>query len=392
PTIPSVLTAAPPFASSPAKRRGSTGRRTSLTSRMRESFGGILAGWEGPRRSAFMHNQTAPPSLNHSRAQTAENSGHSTQAHSRMPSGGNEEQLDLVQVAAKLHDPKNDTDVKTLLTQQRSTSTNTADNSPQVPKGSRRLSHTIGALGVVEEEIPERRSSEPDQKAQCLAEDSIGCSPSAPVSRRSSVSKTRPVKPFAELAPGPDAVPALGKASIKPADPAADSLSATENFPDWYSSRRRTGGPGSSRTHSRRASISRPLGPGSRGHSRQGSLTGSVIRLRLPLAGSTHAAESGSESKGLSETEGGSGRRESVSSNISVREGSIHSNINAGLAAEPLEVTVNARGSFSKLGPSHPSVPGYIGAGGDDTSILSHVSEKLAELSMRSSTKSLTPK
>ncbi|KAJ1728072.1 hypothetical protein LPJ61_004234, partial [Coemansia biformis] len=62
------------------------GKRASLTSRMRESFSYIVSGSEAPRKPGPMFNQTAPSSLNHSRAATANNSGSSTNAHSRRPS------------------------------------------------------------------------------------------------------------------------------------------------------------------------------------------------------------------------------------------------------------------------------------------------------------------
>ncbi|KAJ2769727.1 hypothetical protein IWQ57_002980, partial [Coemansia nantahalensis] len=53
---------------------------------MRESFSYIVSGAEAPRKPTSMFNQTAPPSLSHSQAHTANHSGISTSEHSRKPS------------------------------------------------------------------------------------------------------------------------------------------------------------------------------------------------------------------------------------------------------------------------------------------------------------------
>ncbi|KAJ1904062.1 hypothetical protein LPJ71_004965, partial [Coemansia sp. S17] len=77
-------------------------------------------------------------------------------------------------------------------------------------------------------------------------------------------------------------------------------------------------------------------------------------------------------------------RRESLGSNVSVHEGSIY-NTGAGNVAEPLEVAVSARGSFSK--PNYPLPPRNADTE-DDDSIASQVSERLAKLGLGSGERS----
>ncbi|KAI8323047.1 hypothetical protein GQ54DRAFT_332773 [Martensiomyces pterosporus] len=387
----------------PVKRRQSTGRRMSLSSRMRENFGGILAGWESARKGVFSYNQTAPPSINHSRVQTAENSGHSTKTHSRMPSVG-DDAVDLEQVSAELTsaavvDDKTRTDSK--CTPSHRSATSTADGALQQQRG-RRLSHNVTTLDALEE-VPERRSNYPESKHTTVSYTVEG-SPSAPISRRPSLSSPSQKKTDSGAANSSKALPKPG-GNVPQIDqtvtaPSGQQRLAVKNldsgdiagFVDPFSSRRQTIGP-TSRGHSRSSSIAKPIGSGSRGHSRQGSVSSSIAMLRLTAAAAAAAAHAGESSTGSDLRAGWTGdgsRRDSLGSNVSAREGSIHSNLNAGQAAEPLEVAINARGSFSKPEPSQPPPPKH-GAGEDNNSIISQVTEKLTELSLQSG-KGLAPK
>ncbi|KAJ2747918.1 hypothetical protein GGI20_000005 [Coemansia sp. BCRC 34301] len=316
-------------------RRRSSGHRMSLSSRMRESFGGIVAGYDASRRPASSYNQTAPPSINHSRAATADNSGHSTMTHSRLPSISDE--------ASELGPGNSGINVDSSAG---SASSHIHSNAyPELVSATsdvirktrpRQSSVCIGALGILQE-MPERRSSDMEGNDARLCDIDEGTSLNALATRQSTSG-------IVDTHPEPDR-------SVTRAGDQGD----TQPFADPFMLQRLIAGPGS-RGHSRSGSHVKPIGPSSRGHSRRGSISSAAAsRQQAPSINSLNV--------------------DYTRSNLSAHEGSIY-NTTAGNVAEPLEVAVSARGSFSK--PIYP-LPAR-NADADDDSIASQVTERLTKL------------
>ncbi|KAJ2062440.1 hypothetical protein GGI17_002442 [Coemansia sp. S146] len=368
--------AAVPNISPTSVRRRSSGNRMSLSSRMRESFGGIMSGWDASRRPASSYNQTAPPSISHSRAATANNSGHSTKTHSRLPSTGDEAaelgQLGSGQTSTALDFSAGSTSLQNY-------PHTYSDQSPTAMEASRKTrprqsSVCIGALGILEE-MPERRSSEMDARDthMCDIEETLSTVPTAfQVTAAPVITATEPE---------PELEPSQSDQSVSRTRDSTDA----PGFADPFMLHRLVAGSGS-RGHSRSGSLIKSIAPSSRGHSRRGSIVNAAApKQRAPSLNSltvdyTSASEQQQQGGGLA----AGSRRESLGSNVSVHEGSIY-NTGAGNVAEPLEVAVSARGSFSK--PNYPLPPRNADTE-DDDSIASQVSERLAKLGLGSGERS----
>ncbi|KAJ2857141.1 hypothetical protein FB639_006028, partial [Coemansia asiatica] len=169
---------------------------------------------------------------------------------------------------------------------------------------------------------------------------------------------------------------------------------------DTLALHRRVGSSGS-RVNSRTGSLVKAIGSGgSRTHSRHGSVS-SVAKARVSSSASAASAmpslaQLGSEQEistdniNVAHSEINS-RRTSVGSNLSAREeGANNSSASGQQAAMPLEVTVSARGSFSKPNyhQSHPPRPTDAE---DNNSVISQVTERLTELTEKAKGKISVP-
>ncbi|KAJ2485895.1 hypothetical protein EV174_001437 [Coemansia sp. RSA 2320] len=350
-------------------RRRSNSRRISLSSRMRESFSGIVSGWDVSRRPGSSYNLTAPPSISHSQAPSTNNSGPSTKTHSRLPSVS-DDAVDTCQPDCAPSDSAIDPAVASggishtfLQTYPELLTAASADL--HRPQRLRQSSICIGALGILEE-MPERRSSDIDTRDAKLCD----------------ITETSPKTPAA---------------SQTPAVTTCQDPSEIRELADPFAVRRISAGT-SSRGHSRSGSLIKSIGASSRGHSRRGS-TATAAAAAITKNRTTSLSSHGAECSGGPDQQqqhhphhGGAAtnsrlesRRESLSSNLSAREGSIFNAAGgvvvagASNAAEPLEVAVSARGSFSKPGYAKP--PRNTDAD-DDNSIASQVTERLAKLGL----------
>ncbi|KAJ2493148.1 hypothetical protein IWW37_000798 [Coemansia sp. RSA 2050] len=351
-------------------RRRSSGNRVSLSSRMRESLGGIMSGWEAIRRPASSYNQTAPPSINHSRAATANNSGQSTKTHSRLPSTG-DEAAELGQLG-----PGHASNSLDLSAGPASSHNYPHSYSEQTPTATEAMRKTrprqssicVGALGILEE-MPERRSSDMDARDAQLCDIDEASSNVPAAIRLTEASTVASTEPEPSLLDHP-----VAKTRISADAP---------GFVDPFMLHRLIAGSGS-RSHSRSGSIIKSIAPSSRGHSRRGSLSSAAApKQRAPSLNSLSVDYASASEHQPPQQSGGlalGSRRESLGSNVSAHEGSIH-NTGAGNAAEPLEVAVSARGSFSK--PDYP-LPPRNAETEDEDSIASQVSERLAKLGLGS--------
>ncbi|KAJ2824027.1 hypothetical protein GGI24_003520, partial [Coemansia furcata] len=369
--------AAAPNISPTSVRRRSSGNRMSLSSRMRESFGGIVSGWDASRRPASSYNQTAPPSISHSHAATTNNSGHSTKTHSRLPSTG-DEAAELDQLGPAHANTALDLSAGSASSQNYShtyseqTSTTIEALRKTRPRQS---SICIGALGILEE-MPERRSSDmgPRDTHMCDMDEALSNVPPAnQVTAAPAITTTEPEPKSSQL----------DHAAAR----ARDSADAP-GLVDPFMLHRLVSGSGS-RGHSRSGSLMKSVAPSSRGHSRRGSISSAAApKQRAPSLNSL-GVDYASASEHQQQQQQGSGptagsRRESLGSNMSVHEGSVY-NSGTGNVAEPLEVAVSARGSFSK--PNYPLPPRNADTE-DDDSIASQVSERLAKLGLGSGERS----
>ncbi|KAJ1667036.1 hypothetical protein IW140_002248 [Coemansia sp. RSA 1813] len=319
------------------QHRSSTGRRTSISSRVRESFNGIVSGWDVSRRTSGSCSHTANPSVEHSRAPTRNNSANSTKTHSRKPST-NDECADVQQPQVEIKATEESNEFRPR--EQRylsSTYSSTSGNpSGEVHAQRARNNSICGGAGALQA-IPERRSGDTERV------DSI--------SDIDSLAAREPNK-----CTGGDAVPKL------------NGLHAS-----------RAGNP-SSRAHSRNGSITRSNAPSTRAHSRHGSITSVSSRPRIPST-TLHELDS---TYALELRYGNScrtSRRGSMSSNISTHESSTQVNGIPTQPAVPLEVVVSAQGSFSKPDYSHP--PTNAEGTDDNNSVISQVTERLTELRFR---------
>ncbi|KAJ1990298.1 hypothetical protein GGI25_004454 [Coemansia spiralis] len=313
--------------------RSSTGRRMSLSNRMRESFTGIVSGWDLARKSSGSCSQTGSSSVDHSQVQTRNNSANSTNTHSRKPSIDNEV-ADALKIPAEVAaypqvlSEAARKEPRSLLGSQASSVVSSA-NELRVQRV-RNNSICIGALGVLEE-MPERRSGDIERDSVAVVE--------SPTEQE--------VDSKSEVALKPNGLLASNKGNV------------------------------GSRVHSRNGSITRSNAPSTRAHSRHGSIASVASRPRIP---STTLQEPES-SQAYELRYGGScltSRRASIASNISTHEGSTHGNPSSTHAAAPLEVAISAQGSFSK--PSYSQPPTHTDVAQDNSSIISQVTERLAEL------------
>ncbi|KAJ1947789.1 hypothetical protein GGF37_000166 [Kickxella alabastrina] len=373
-----------------ADRRSGAERRVSLTSRMRENFTGIVSGWDATRRSISSFTQTAPSSINNSRAQTANNSGTSTNAHSRIPSISDDDTGADVETyrgksALDLSTSNSETSSaaasKVSPAIQLSPATLAAASELRLPR-IRNNTVSIGTVNVMEG-IPERRSSEIDLCGDRDPFNTVGTPNSRMLSRASTHEPTSGETDGAALK------------VLSPLFAAQNDPTSVSGLVDTLALHRRVGST-SSRTNLRADGLVRSIGAGSsRGHSRHGSVS-SVAKARVipsvatavlvtppPMQPSdadfapdqTHTPGDGSDSRRES-------RRTSLCSNVSAREDGTHTNsATAQLAAKPMEATVSARGSFTK--PVYPQPPTRPVDADDNNSIISQVTERLAELTMK---------
>ncbi|KAJ2158690.1 hypothetical protein GGF46_003586 [Coemansia sp. RSA 552] len=265
-------------------RRQSTGRRGSLTSRMRENFSYIVTGMETSRKPGPAINRTAPPSLNHSRVHTANNSGNSTNAHSRRPSLG-DEAADMIHSAlGSDYDGGPAYQTKAPSAAQTTPVVVTSDTRQQQQYRQRGRNNTICVGGL---DTTDRLTALTDMVGGNLP----------------SIKESSP----AASASHPQSV----------AEPGSD----TREGPSTRG--------GDSRVQSRRNSIIRAAGQKSHVHSRRSSASSAAGKLQP-----TNAAV-------------GSGRG-SIGSNISTCESSTHNNSGASQMAVPLPAAVSAQGRFSR--------------------------------------------
>ncbi|KAJ2393030.1 hypothetical protein H4S02_000452, partial [Coemansia sp. RSA 2611] len=313
-------------ARTPAARRLSGGRRLSLTSRMREGFASIVSGSDTPRRPSSTFNRTAPPSLSHSRVHTANNSGSSTNAHSRRPSLGD---------ASEIGQANADSDSRPFSLKAPSVAQATpvvvTSDSRLGPSRTRARNNTICIGGLDSGDLPDVASGN--------LPSIVECSPSAPMSRQSATHTS-----------------SLQADGTVVRDFELDAPDRGETVASRLA--RATG----SRAHSRRNSLSRSMA--SRAHSRCSSISSAVARPRIPPNPGDIPADS---------------RRESLGSNPSVDESSTNNDSTASQTALPVPATVSARGSFSK-----PQLrPRLADASEDNASLISQVTERLEDLSFK---------
>ncbi|KAJ2782471.1 COBW domain-containing protein 1 [Coemansia interrupta] len=385
-------------------RLPNTGRRMSLTGRMRENFTGIVSGWDPNRKPGPSVTHTAPPSINHSRNHTANNSGTSTNAHSRVPSIG-EGEVDMDQVSVVMDpspsavpsaEPSSSSSagpVSRHYSAHISPATSVSAVDSRIPR-TRHGAMGIGALDVVEE-IPERKSNEMESRNESEPCDSL---PTAQVheerpctlSRDPSISEVEPLSSEELISP----VSSSGQLQ----DPTSVS-----GLVDSLAHHRRVGSTGS-RTNSRAGGLIKAIGgsgggSSSRGHSRQGSFS-STVKARVSSSSTSihavgpsasHVANSESAAEPVQTLSGEiDSRRTSLGSIVSGRDDSIYNNSGSGQqAALPLEVTVSARGSFSK--PSYPTQPPRPTDMDDNNSVISQVTERLTELTKKANDKAPIP-
>ncbi|KAJ1816150.1 hypothetical protein LPJ75_002123, partial [Coemansia sp. RSA 2598] len=401
---PSPVSAPSAGSSTTTVRKHGSGRRMSLTSRMRENFTGIVSGWDTARKAASSVNHTAPPSLNHSRAHTANNSGTSTNAHSRVPSIG-EESADMDQINKVLDSgaaaaaSAASAAALSALSATESPSVSAPNSAAQYGPSYKasaaahlspaaassagesrvpRMRHGamgVSALGVVQE-IPERRSIDNDSNA-------------GSASSRSSVLSKADAENDAEKSSS-----SSSEENVSPGVAGQPEPTSVSGLVDTLALHRRVGSSGS-RVNSRTGGLVKAIGSsGSRTHSRHGSVS-SVAKLRVsssaaaasampPLAipGAEHelAADHGTNHA----HSGIDSRRTSIGSNPSTRDdGTNNSSATGQQAAVPLEVTVSARGSFSKPNYQQQSQPPRPTDAEDNTSVISQVTERLTELTKR---------
>ncbi|KAJ2852513.1 hypothetical protein IWW36_000141 [Coemansia brasiliensis] len=352
-----------------AARRQSAGCRSTLTSRMRENFSTIVSGSETPRRPSSTFNRTAPASLNHSRVTTANNSGSSTNAHSRRPSLGTDT-ADILHNGAGTSIVDSDVHLFQLKAPSIVQATNvmvTSDvrRSPHRQRG-RNNTICIGGLDTSTSLAAEAAGNIPE--AACSELPSImEISPSAPISRQLTTAKQADLNSL----PKHD-----NKNTVAIRD--FESLNTAENGEAVVANRlARTSG---SRMHSRRNSIARSVAAGSRAHSRRSSISSVIGKPRIP--GMPQDPNSNSF-HGYKEDS----RRESIGSNISNCESSTNNNSTASHttvppaagAATAAATAVNARASFS----THSQKPAKGEASEDSSSLISQVTERLESLSFK---------
>ncbi|KAJ1758105.1 hypothetical protein LPJ58_002966, partial [Coemansia sp. RSA 1591] len=315
-------------------RRQSTGRRQSLTSRMRESFSYIVAGSDVPRRPSSTFNRTAPPSLNHSRAHTANNSGSSTIAHSRRPSVSEEADSDK-QNGAMTGD--SDTPVFQLKTHSAAQSTPVVVTS-SFAQGARGRNNTIcmSALNTMSDTV----NTVPNIESGGL--------PSIPSGELPSINESSPI-----------------------ADEPSQSDISKHGVSDGITVRDFEPG---SRVHSRRNSLTQSIAPASRMHSRHSSISSVIGKTRILNA--HHGVGSAAESLHVAGS-----RRGSIDSNHSAYDSSTHNNSNTSQTAEPVQAAVTARGSFSR--PIQRQQPTRAESTDDNSSLISQVTERLEDLSFK---------
>ncbi|KAJ2555180.1 hypothetical protein EV175_002341, partial [Coemansia sp. RSA 1933] len=314
-----------------AQHRSSTGRRTSISSRVRESFNGIVSGWDTSRRTSGSCSHTANPSAETSRVQTRNHSANSTNTHSRKPSIGDEfadvQQANTENAVTEEPSESRQREQKHVPNVCPSAGSNLASDTRA--QRARNNSVSIGGASALQV-IPERRSGDTERMDGISDIDSL-----------------------AEKEPASnDAVPKLSGLHVTMA------------------------GNTSSRAHSRNNSIGRSNAPSTRAHSRHGSIASTSSRPRLPSTTmndpeSTYALELryGNSSK--------TSRRGSIASNISTHEGSTQGNPTQ--PAIPLEAVVSAQGSFSKPGGYRQQQPN-ADTTEDNNSVISQVTERLTEL------------
>ncbi|KAJ2599472.1 hypothetical protein H4R99_003703 [Coemansia sp. RSA 1722] len=395
---PSPVSAQSASSSATTGRKQGSGRRMSLTSRMRENFTGIVSGWDTVRKAASSVNHTAPPSLNHSRVHTANNSGTSTNTHSRVPSigedGADTDQINTMldssasaNAAASSSPPRSTTSVtqynsanKGSVAVQLSPATVSSTGDSRVPR-MRHGTMGVGALDVVEE-IPERRSIDNDSNNGSPG-NSLSKNDAAPT-RSAESSKAGVDSDVAKLSGSDEHISPVSAGQLDP--------TSVSGLVDTLALHRRVGSSGS-RLNSRTGSLVKAIGQGgSRTHSRHGSVS-SVAKARvsssataasavLPLVHVGSESEIGAESLNTAPS-GINSRRTSIGSNPSARDDGTNNSSTAGQqAALPLEVAVSARGSFSKptYHPPHPPRPTDAE---DNNSVISQVTERLTELTKK---------
>ncbi|KAJ2079774.1 hypothetical protein H4R24_003553 [Coemansia sp. RSA 988] len=314
-----------------ASRRQSPRKRPSLTSRMRESFSYIVSGSEASRKSGKMFNRTAPPSLNHSRVNTTNNSANSTSAHSRRPSA--DQLADSASKSTTDHERCHFSIKMPGIVQPTPSIVTSNSTSPQHRRRGRNNTICIGGLdnnGATFDNLP----NVPDVvsgELPCIIENS----PSATQSRQLTSSLSGQVKPAqgADIR-GKDVArePAWGlKAADREPNVADRQIQASTGY-----------------GHNRSGSTLKSAGP-SRAHSRHSSISSIVSRLRVPPGGQH---DQGMDSS--ADNIGKISRRESLGSNLSACESNTYNN-NTGTshAAAPLQATVRAKGSFSKPAMQH---------------------------------------
>ncbi|KAJ2617207.1 hypothetical protein H4S08_000422 [Coemansia sp. RSA 1365] len=309
-----------------ASRHQSPRKRASLTSRMRESFNYIVSGSEAPRKPGTMFNRTAPPSLNHSRVHTTNNSANSTSAHSRRPSA--DQLTDTASKGAAGHE-KCDIPLKAPSVVQPTPVIVTSESTHlQHRRRGRHNTICIGGLdttGATFENIT-NAANVVSGDLPCIVENS----PSASQSRKlasSFLSQVKPVQSSDDRGKAVSREPALSSKNADREPIAADrQIQASVGH-----------------GHSRSGSILKFAGS-SRAHSRRSSISSIASKLQVSLD-SIH-------NQGLDTSADNTGkisRRESLGSNMSACESSTYNN-NKGTshAAAPLQTTVRAKGSFSK--------------------------------------------
>ncbi|KAI9477246.1 hypothetical protein LPJ79_000562 [Coemansia sp. RSA 1821] len=352
-----------------APRRQSSGCRSTLTSRMRENFSTIVSGAETPRRPSSTFNRTAPASLNHSRVTTANNSGSSTNAHSRRPSFG-PDTTDIVYSGAGTSIADSDAHLFQLKAPSVVQATNvmvTSDvrRSPHRQRG-RNNTICVGGLDTTASLAAEAAGNIPE--VVCGELPSImEISPSAPISRQSITAKNADLNSL----PKQENKPVVAVRDFEPYNTAENGEAVVANR------LARTSG---SRVHSRRSSIARSAAPGSRAHSRRSSISSVVSKPRIPVMPQDPNANSINGHEGES-------RRESLGSNTSNCESSTNNNSATSNTTAPQAVgaataaatAVNVRASFS----THSQKPKKGETSEDSSSLISQVTERLESLSFK---------
>ncbi|PIA13743.1 hypothetical protein COEREDRAFT_89266 [Coemansia reversa NRRL 1564] len=314
-----------------ASRHQSPRKRASLTSRMRESFSYIVSGSETPRKPGTMFNRTAPPSLNHSRVHTTNNSANSTSAHSRRQSA--DQLTDIASKGTAGHE-KCDIPLKAPSVVQPTPVIVTSESTHmQHRRRGRHNTICIGGLDATGATF-ENLSNAPKVVSGDLPR-IIENSPSASQIRKptsSFLSQDKPVQSPDDRGKAVARKPALSSKAADREPIASDHQIQT------------SAGHG----HSRSGSIFKFAGP-SRAHSRRSSISSIASKLRASLDNIHDQSLDAS-----ADNTGKISRRESLGSNMSACENSTYNN-NKGTsyAAAPLQTTVRAKGSFSKPTMQH---------------------------------------